>query len=105
MMMLSRTVTKPAAGVIATSPTTAPMHAPRAEGLLPRSQSKNIQPSIAEAEAVLVVANAIVAEPLAPTAEPALKPNQPNQSIPVPRSTNGTLAGVWASRFMWLLRR
>ncbi len=104
-MMLSRTETKPAAGVMATSPTTAPMQAPRAEGLWPRIQSKNIQPSIAEADAVLVVAKASVAEPLAARAEPALKPNQPNQSMPVPSITNGTLAGEWASLLMWLLRR
>ena len=63
--MLSRTVTKPAAGVIATRPTTAPMQAPRADGFVPRIQSKNIQPSIAAAEAVLVVAKAIAAVPLA----------------------------------------
>src|SRR4051794_33017145 len=88
MAMLSRTVTKPAAGVMATSPTTAPMQAPTAVGLWPRIQSKNIQPSIAAADAVLVVANASVAVPEAPRAEPALNPNQPNHSIPVPRSTN-----------------
>jgi hypothetical protein len=32
----------------------------------------------------LVVANAMAAWPDADNAEPALKPNQPNQSIPVP---------------------
>ena len=61
MTMLSRMLTKPAAGVIATRPTTAPMQAPSADGLWPRIQSKNIQPSIAAADAVLVVANAIAA--------------------------------------------
>ena len=93
----SRIVTKPAAGVMATRPTTAPMHAPKAEGLFPFIQSKNIQESMAAAEAVLVVAKARAARPEAPIAEPALKPNQPNQSIPVPRITNGTFAGSCVS--------
>ena len=61
--------------------------------MLPFIQSKNIQESIAAADAVLVVAKAKAASPEAPSAEPALKPNQPNQSIPVPRMTNGTFAG------------
>jgi hypothetical protein len=39
------------------------------------------------AVAVLVVATAIAAVALAPSAEPALKPNQPNHNIPVPSST------------------
>ena len=65
MKMLSGTVTKPAAGVMATRPTTAPMQAPRAEGFLPRNQSKKIQPSMAAALAVLVVAKATAAVPLA----------------------------------------
>ncbi len=103
--MLSRIVTYPAAGVIATRPTTAPMQAPRADGLRPRIQSKNIQPSIAAAEAVFVVANAIAAVPLAATADPALKPNQPNQSIPVPRITKGTFAGEVVSLATWIFRR
>src|SRR5271155_475603 len=87
MTIDSRIVTNPAAGVIATKPTTAPMHAPKAEGLFPFIQSKKIQESMAAAEAVLVVANASTAVPEAATAEPALKPNQPNHNIPVPRIT------------------
>ena len=46
---------------------------------------------------MLVVANAIAAWPDADSAEPALKPNQPNHSMPVPRITNGMLAGVCGS--------
>ena len=42
---------------------------------------------MAAAEAVLVVAKACVAVALAASADPALKPNHPNQSIPVPRIT------------------
>ena len=68
-------------------------------------QSKKIQPSIAAAEAVLVVAKASTAASLAASAEPALKPNQPNQSMPVPSSTYGMLAGSCASLATWLLRR
>src|SRR5438270_13343051 len=105
MKRLSRIVTNPAAGVTATKPTTAPMQAPKADGLRPRIQSKNIQPSIAAADAVFVVANAIAAVPLAATAEPALKPNQPNQSMPVPRITNGTFAGEAVSLEMCDFRR
>ena len=48
---------------MATRPTTAPMHAPSADGLLPLIQSKNIQPSIAAADAVFVVAKASAAVP------------------------------------------
>ena len=60
---LSRTETKPAAGVIATRPTTAPIQAPIAEGFRPRIQSKKIQPSMAAAEAVFVVAKAMAVGP------------------------------------------
>ena len=67
MTIDSRIVTKPAAGVIATRPTTAPMHAPKAEGLFPFIQSKNIQESMAAADAVLVVANARTAVPERPS--------------------------------------
>src|SRR5262249_53424758 len=93
----SRIVTYPAAGVIATNPTTAPMHAPSADGFVPFIQSKKIQPNIAAADAVFVVAKASAAVPEAPIAEPALNPNQPNHNIAVPRMTNGTLAGSWLS--------
>src|SRR5438105_9182647 len=79
--------TYPAAGVMATSPTTAPMHAPTAEGRRRRVASIMIQVSIAAAEAVLVGATAPAADAFAASADPALNPNHPNQSIPVPRST------------------
>src|SRR5690606_8928163 len=80
-------VTNPAAGVIATKPTTAPIQAPIAEGFLFLSRSKNIQAIAAAAEAVVVVAKAEAANSLAPPADPALNPNHPNQSRPVPRMT------------------
>ena len=50
--------TKPAAGVIATKPTTAPIQNPSTEGFLPLITSKNIQDKPAAAAAVLVVAKA-----------------------------------------------
>src|SRR5712675_1373235 len=78
---------------MATRPTTAPMQAPVAEGRRPLRPSKNIQASIAAAEAVLVVANACAATASAASAEPALNPNQPNQSMPVPRRTYGAFDG------------
>ena len=81
------------------------MQAPIADGFVPRTQSKNIHASIAAADAVLVVAKAIAAVALAPGAEPALKPNQPNHSMPVPRSTKGTLPGTCVSPSRWLCRR
>src|SRR6186997_3610288 len=79
--------TYPAAGVIATRPTTAPIQKPSTDGFLPFNTSKNIQDKPAAAAAVLVVANADTASPFAPSAEPPLKPNQPNHNNPVPIKT------------------
>jgi hypothetical protein len=72
---------------MATNPTTAPIQKPSADGFLPRSASKKIQAKPAAAEAVLVVAKADTAKLVAPTADPALNPNHPNQSKPVPSNT------------------
>src|SRR5258706_11458825 len=96
MNKLCGIVTKPAAGVIATRPTTAPIQNPSAEGFFPRTTSKSTQQSPAAADAVLVVANAEAASVPALNALPALKPNHPNQSNPVPSNTNGMLAGAIA---------
>ncbi len=41
----------------------------------------------AAADAVVVVASAVAASVPEPNAEPALKPNQPNHSNPVPNNT------------------
>ena len=81
------TVIKPAAGVTATKPTTAPIQAPNADGFLPHNISKNIHDMAAAADAVVVVAKAVAANSPDDNAEPALKPNQPNQSKPVPNIT------------------
>ena len=61
--------TKPAAGVIATKPTTAPMQAPMAVIFLPTSASNITQVISAEAAAILVVPKAITASPLDESAE------------------------------------
>src|SRR4029453_19677196 len=86
-------LTNPAHGVIATRPATAPDAAPSVVALPSRSFSTPIQASSAVAVAVLVFTNAYPASWLAPSADPALKPNQPNHSSPAPSSTNGTLCG------------
>jgi hypothetical protein len=85
--------TKPQAGVMATSPDTAPDAAPSVVAWPSRSLSMMIQPSSAQAVAVLVFMNAMPASWPADSAEPALNPNQPNHSRPAPSSTNGTLCG------------
>ena len=79
---------------MATKPTTAPIHAPKAETFLPFILSKKTQVSMAAADDVVVVAKAIAAVPFAAKAEPALNPNQPNHNIPVPNNTNGILVGI-----------
>ena len=48
---------------------------------------------MAAADAVFVFIKAKAAVELAPKADPALKPNHPNQSIPAPNNTKGMLAG------------
>src|SRR5688500_16966539 len=78
-------VTKPAAGVIATRPATAPIAAPSGLGVPLCIQPTVIQASAAIAAAVFVLMKAETARPLAANAEPALKPNQPNHSRPAPR--------------------
>src|SRR5512142_1966703 len=85
-------VTNPAAGVIATSPTTAPVTIPRTLGLL-SSQLNSIQERPAAAAAVFVVTTALTASPFAPSALPPLKPNHPIHNNPAPRMLYGILWG------------
>src|SRR5687767_11388627 len=87
-------VTKPEAGVIPTSPATAPEIAPSTVGLPWRSHSAHIQPSVAAAAATCVATNALVASPPAASALPALKPDQPTQSRQAPMKLNTRLCGV-----------
>src|ERR1700675_3744836 len=86
-------VTKPAAGVTATSPATAPEAAPSTVGLPREPHSVNIPARAAAAVAVLVVVKAWAASPLAASALPALNPNQPNQSRLAPITVMGRLCG------------
>src|SRR5215207_4924534 len=85
-------VTKPAAGVIATNPTTAPVTIPSTLGLLSR-QLRNIQATVDAAAAVFVVTKALTANPLAASALPPLKPNHPIHNRPAPRTVKGMLLG------------
>jgi hypothetical protein len=54
------------------------------DGLPLKSHSAKVQESTAQAVARKVFMNASAAEPLASSAEPALKPNQPNHSMDAP---------------------
>ena len=60
--------TKPVAGVIATSPATAPIAAPRTVGLRLVTHSANTQTRTAAADAVLVATKALPANPPAASA-------------------------------------
>src|SRR5215472_6273999 len=85
--------TKPAAGVIATNPATAPEIAPNALGLPLRSHSAAHHPSTAAAAPKCVAMNALVARLPELSALPALKPNQPTQSRQAPMKLSTTLCG------------
>src|SRR5437868_13099142 len=85
--------TNPAAGVIATSPATAPEIAPKALGLRLRTHSAAIQPRAAVAAAKCVATNALVAKLPAPSALPALNPNHPTHSRHAPMKLKTTLCG------------
>src|SRR5438067_13097611 len=75
-------VTKPAAGVMPTRPATAPAAAPSTLGWPLCAQATVTQASAPIAAAAVVVTKALAARPIAASALPALKPNQPNQSSP-----------------------
>src|ERR1035441_8996083 len=85
------TFTNPDAGVMATKPATAPEQAPTTVGLPVKIHSQTAQLMAAAAVAVLVTTKALVASPPAETADPALKPNQPNHNKEAPIMINGTL--------------
>src|SRR5215469_5995762 len=83
--------TNPAAGVIATSPATAPEIAPSTLGFPLRIHSAALQPIAAAAAPKCVATNALVASPPAASALPALKPNHPTQSKHAPMKLRTTL--------------
>src|SRR5512138_3516440 len=85
-------VTKPQAGVTEASPTTIPVAMPSGLGR-PSSQERSIQTRPAVAAEVFVVRRAFTATPLAASALPALKPNQPTQRSPAPSTVKGMLFG------------
>src|ERR1700681_544036 len=86
-------VTKPAAGVMATSPATAPEIAPSALGLPLRSHSAVTHPMTAVAAAKCVATKALVARLPALSALPALKPNHPTHSRHAPIKLSTMLCG------------
>ena len=69
---------------MATRPATAPEMMPSTVGLPLTIHSANIQARAAAAVAIWVAAIAMPARPFEPTAEPALKPNQPTHSSDAP---------------------
>src|SRR5437660_1873622 len=98
MRMDADTSTYPDAGVIATSPATAPAAAPRTLGAPLCSHETVIHVSAAIAAAVFVTTNAFAASPPEVIALPALKPNQPNHRSDAPRTVIVASWGSSASR-------
>ena len=86
-------VTKPAAGVMATSPDTPPEAAPNTVGLPRCIISTSTQPTIPTAAEICVVNTALAARKPTPRADPALKPNHPNHRIAAPRIVIGKWCG------------
>src|SRR5216110_3927783 len=86
--------TNPHAGVMTTSPPTAPEQKPSTLGLPRNNHSSPAQLKDATAVAKVVVINALAAMPSAPRALPALNPYQPTQSIPAPTMQSTMLCGA-----------
>src|SRR6185369_8510247 len=87
------TLTDEQDGVMATRPATMPDAAPSEVACPSRIFSVSSQASMAAAVATVVVTNVAPAKPPEPTADPALKPYQPNHSRPAPSITKGRLCG------------
>src|ERR1700754_3512468 len=85
--------TNPAAGVIATSPATAPEIAPNALGRPFLIHSARLQLIAAAAVAKCVAMNALVARELDASALPALKPNHPTHKRHAPTKLSVKLCG------------
>src|SRR5215467_11707379 len=89
--------TYPQAGVITTSPATAPEQKPSTLGF-PRSAYSSIaQVNEATAVASVVLMNALAAIPSGASALPALKPYHPTHSNPVPTMQSTMLCGAMIS--------
>src|SRR5437016_14528752 len=93
MMTAPVVLTKPQAGVITTSPATAPEQNPSTLGLPRVMYSAMAHTTEATAVANVVVVNAFAAITSAATAEPALKPYHPTHNIPVPTMQRTMLCG------------
>src|SRR5258708_35442879 len=85
--------TNPAAGVMATSPATAPEIAPRALARPFFSHSAALQLSAAAAAPKCVATKALLARPPEDSALPALKPKHPPHSKHAPMKLNTRLCG------------
>src|SRR5258708_37164759 len=85
--------TNPAAGVIATSPATAPEIAPSALALPFLTHSAAAHPIAAAAAPRCVATNALDAKPFAANALPALNPNHPTHSKHAPMKLSTRLCG------------
>src|SRR3954451_23893547 len=99
MMRAPPGVTKPDAGVMATRPATAPQAAPTTLTLRVLAYEARTQVMVAAAAAMFVTVKALAARPPAVSADPALKPNQPNHRRPAPRTVIGTSCGSRPSPF------
>ena len=89
--------TYPQAGVITTSPATAPEQNPSTLGLPRSAYSSMAHVNDATAVASVVLVNALAAIPSGASALPALKPYQPTQSNPVPTMHSTILCGAMIS--------
>src|ERR1700722_18297979 len=89
--------TNPDAGVMATSPATAPEIAPSTLGFPVRIHSTTTQPNVAAAAAKCVATNALVARLEAASALPALNPNQPTHNRHAPMKLRTRLCGLKTS--------
>src|SRR5712664_4121333 len=85
--------TNPAAGVMATSPATAPEIVPNALARPFLSHSAALQLSAAAAAAKCVATNALVAREFEASALPALNPNHPTHSRHAPMKLSTRLCG------------
>src|SRR5215510_7267499 len=86
--------TYPQAGVITTSPATAPEQKPSTLGFPRSAYSSMAQVNEATAVASVVVVNAFAAMPSGASALPALKPYQPTHNKPVPTMQSTMLCGA-----------
>ena len=100
MMIAPKLFTKPAAGVIATSPVIMPLTAPRKVGFrcLLTNRSQITQVSNATAVARLVLSTASDASAPEKYGSPPLNPFQPSHRMPAPTAARGRLLGTARSR-------